>query len=134
MGNSKKNKLLSSGPGTGAGTGSDPVPATTPTEQEVEFINAEVLQPEVTPITGMAKPLADQAAAMMIQDTQSFLQSNEQVLTIAIAKAAALMLNEATAATGQAALQEYATFLTSLSTYSAAVGTTATAIASEFQG
>lgn len=131
MGNSKKNKLLGD-PGTAAGT--DPVPATTPTEQEVEFINAEVLQPDVTPITGMAKPMADQAAAMMIQDTQSFLQSNEQVLTIAIAKAAALMLNEATAATGQAALTAYATFLTSLATYSGTVGSTATAIASEFQG
>lgn len=110
------------------------VPAVTPTEQEVQFINAEVLQPQVTPITGMAKPLADQAAAMMIQDTQSFLQGNEQVLTIAIAQAAALMLNETTAATGKAALEEYAKFLGELATYSAQVGTTASGIASSFQG
>lgn len=116
------------------GAAQDPVTAVTVTEQEVEFINAQVLQPEVTPITGMAKPLADQAAAMMIQDMQSFLQGNEQVLTIAIAKAAAMMLNEATAPTGKEALQEYAEFLTKLAGYSTIIGTSATKIASEFQG
>ena len=140
MGNSKKNKLLSPAPGagsgTGSGTGSDPVSAKTATEQEVEFINAEVLSPNVTPMIGSSKPLADQAAAMMIQDTQSFLQSNEQVLTIAIAKAAAMMLSPdpLTAEAGQNALNAYSIFLTSLATYSGTVGATATTIAANFQG
>lgn len=116
-------------------TGNTPATeAATVTEQEVEFINAEVLQPTVTPITGMAKPMADQAAAMMIQDMQSFLQGNEQVLTIAIAKAAALMLDPETEETGEKALNAYAAFLGKLSDYSGKIGKSAAGIASDFQG
>lgn len=107
--------------------------AVTSTEQEVQFINSMVLQPEVTPITGLAKPLVDQAAAMMIQDAQSFLQGNEQMFTIAIAKAAAMVLNPATAETGTAALTTYAGFLKGLATFSTQIGTAATGIASGFK-
>lgn len=106
---------------------------TSSVDQEVEFINKEVLQPVVTPITGLAKPMADQAAAMMIQDMQSFLQGTEQVLTIAIAKAAALMLDEKTIPAGTAALAAYTGVLTELTTFSTAVGLSATTIASGFK-
>jgi hypothetical protein len=114
-------------------TTSDAGSELTTTEQEVQFINTQVLKPDVTPISGLSKPLVDQAAAMMIQDAQSFLQGNEQMFTIAIAKAAAMVLNPATSETGTAALNAYALFLGKLAVFSTEIGTSATKIASGFK-
>lgn len=73
-------------------------PATTATlqnsEAAVSFINQEVLQPNGTPIKGTAKPMADQSAAMLIEDMRSFMQGNEQVMSIAIAKATKMLLDK----------------------------------------
>lgn len=110
-----------------------PTPGITKSENAVKFINNEVLTPSVTPIVGTAKPLVDQAAAMMIQDAQSFLHGNEQILTVALAKASAMALDPATAATGNAALVSLTALLEKLPVFSTAVGVSATAIVSGFK-
>lgn len=103
-------------------------------EESVKFINKEVLNPSVTPIEGTAKPLADQAAAMMIQDARTFLQGNEQVLTVAIAKATQMALNPTPniSKVGNEALQSLGTVLDKLTDFSTKVGTSAASISSEF--
>lgn len=111
--------------------------ASNESEQAVQFINQEVLNQTVTPITGMSKPLVDQAAAMMVQDMQSFLQGNEQILTVATAKALAYSLDAsdpAKQAAGLATLTAINGVMVSLTTYSTGIGTAAAAIASEFNG
>ena len=100
----------------------------------VKFINRQVLKPEVKPITGTAKTMADQAAAMMIEDMRSFLQGTEQILTAALAKAAAQALNPdpTIAATGQAALASLSTVLGDLPVFAQGIGDAATTIAYRF--
>ena len=107
----------------------------TETENAVKFINNEVLNPSVTPIKGTAKPMVDQAAAMMVQDAQSFLHGNEQILTVALAKAAGMATNEdpVIAAIGVTAMASITTTLETLPTFSTAVGASAATIISGFE-
>lgn len=63
-------------------------------DDSVTFINENNLQPDVKPIHGTAKTMADQAAAMMIQDARSFMQGSEQVYMMATAKALAMALSQ----------------------------------------
>lgn len=111
--------------------------ATTAMEHTVQFVNQEVLNATITPMNGMAKPMVNQAAAMMVQDVQTFLQGNEQILTVAIAKAISYTLDSsdpAKQAAGTATIGIITGLLTSLNEFSASVGETATTIASEFNG
>lgn len=108
-----------------------PTPST-PTESSVQFINQEVLNQPTSSMPDISIPLVEQAAGMMIQDAQVFLQSNEQIFTAGMAQAIALLLNPATSETGQTALTTMSTALTALTTFSATVGTTASGIVSDF--
>ncbi len=110
-----------------------PTPGMAQIQNAVEFTNESVLQPDVKPINATAKMLADQAAAMLIQDARSYLQGNEQILTMATAKALALILS-GEIAKGTAAMAAITTLQVALPTFAAAIGTTATAIATEFKG
>lgn len=59
----------------------------------INFIESKVLNPSTPPTTLSAKAIADQSAAMMVQDMRSFLQANQQVITIGLGKAIALSVN-----------------------------------------
>ncbi len=96
----------------------------------VEFINQQVLQPDVKPIMGTSKVMADQAAAMMIQDVETFLQGNEQMMTVAAGAAIALVL--AGDENGEKTLTQLGNWLVTINTYAAGVGVTATEIAATF--
>ena len=117
-------------------TTSIPTPGMQMIQNAVEFTNKQVLQPDVKPMTGMAKPLVDQAAAMMIQDVGSYLQANEQILIMATAKALALIMSEdpLKQKAGAAGMTAITTLQAELPVFAAAIGTTATAIAAEFEG
>lgn len=107
-------------------------PGMTASENAVEFINNAVLNPTATSMANTSKPMVDQAAGMMIQDARAFLQSNEQIMTAAMAKAAAMMLVPATSAEGATAMAALTAALTTLAAFSATVGTTAAGIITDF--
>ncbi|MEO0404594.1 MAG: hypothetical protein AAF193_06960 [Bacteroidota bacterium] len=91
-----------------------------------------MLRPKVKPFKGSAKVMADQAAAMMIQDARSFLQSNEQIFTVAMAQAAKLLLETQTQQTGTDAMVALNSALLNLSNYASVIGKTASEITYEF--
>ncbi len=107
-------------------------PQKVPGEEGVTFINEQVLRPKAEPMSGTAKPLADQAAAMIDQDMRSFLQGTEQVLTIAIAKALA-KITETDGAEGAKALEQCERLLTKLPKFASKIGKSAAAISKEFK-
>jgi hypothetical protein len=120
----------------------DPPAAVTPgmamVRQAVTFTNAQVLDPTAN-LSGQIKPtgmdvganaLADSAAAMMLQDMRSYLQSTEMVLVPVTAAAFAAMLADDPA--GQATLNGIEKMLGILTTFSANVITNAAAIQSDF--
>jgi hypothetical protein len=69
------------------------VPALTPSEQSVRFINSEVLAPPEQGSISFVKPFAEQVAVMALEDGRSFLQGMEQILLVAIAKALEKLLS-----------------------------------------
>ncbi len=114
----------------------DSVTATNEPYESVEFINQQVLSPEVKPIEGTSKVMVDQAAAMMVQDMETFVQGTEQVMMLAIAKASEMVASEdpIKQAAGIAALTEFQNFLLTLPVYATAIGTSASSIVSGFPG
>ena len=109
------------------------VSSTVPDADSVVFINNQVLKPDAKPMSGIAKPMADQAAAMMIQDMRSFLQGTEQVLTIAIARALNKVV-ETDGADGSKALAICEELLTKkLPEFATAIGDSATKISKDFE-
>ncbi|MCY4045409.1 MAG: hypothetical protein OXE99_10040 [Cellvibrionales bacterium] len=104
------------------------------TQDAVSFINNQVLQPDVKPIQGTAKPMADQSAAMMLEDMRSFLQSNEQVMLVAIAQAAKLATNPETVEEGAIAMNTITSALEKLPTYAESIGDAASHIVNTFNG
>ena len=101
-------------------------------QNAIEFVETLVLQPDVQPMQATAKLMADQAAAMMIQDMRSFLQGNEQVLTLAISKAIAMIL--AGDPQGEKALKQIEGFMEKLPAFATSIGTAASGIVTEFNG
>lgn len=106
--------------------------ALTPFQQNVAFINQQVLQSVSKPIDGGSKMIADQAAALMVEDMRSFLQGCEQILTVAMAKAAALATNQATVAEGTVAIQSVITAMAALPTYATKIAGSAGSIITAF--
>ena len=101
-------------------------------EDAVTFIQQKVLNPSGPSNLNFAKPIADQAAAMMVQDLRSFLQGTEQILMVALAKAAALTLAEPTQETGTQAIQDLTKIMTELPKFVKGIGTEASTLASNF--
>ncbi len=103
-------------------------------QNAVEFIEAQVLQPEVDPIASSAKAMANQAAAMMVQDVASFVKGNEQVITVGIAQAIAMIMSQEKPKqeAGAAALAALETVMTKLPTFAQSIGKTAGGIISDF--
>ncbi len=106
--------------------------ALTAFQQNVAFINQQVLQPVSKPMDGGSKMIADQAAALMVEDMRSFLQGCEQILTVAMAKAAALATNPATVSEGTVAIQSVTTAMAALPTYATNIAGSAGSIISAF--
>lgn len=104
----------------------------TPYQQNVEFINQQVLQPINQPMDTGSRLIAEQAAALMVEDMRSFLQGCEQILTIAMAQAAKLATNEATVAQGTVAITSVTQAMAALPTYATNIATSAGCIVSAF--
>ncbi len=102
------------------------------TDDSVIFINEQVLKPDANPMSVGAKQIADQAAAMMVQDMRSFLQGNEQVLTIAIARSLNKVV-ESDGADGSKALAICEELLLKLPKFAEAIGASAGSIITEFK-
>ncbi|MGB5687348.1 MAG: hypothetical protein WBM35_16180 [Candidatus Electrothrix sp.] len=103
-------------------------------DASVEFINKQVLDATAAGdmTTALAKPLADQAAAMMLQDMRSYLQSSEQILASAMAKALEQMLSS-DGAKGSKTLEQCEKLMVKLPEYAAKIASTAGKIPAEFK-
>lgn len=112
-------------PGDDKGTGSDYDPSVT-------YINAEVLSPTSSPMSNTANLIADQSAAMMIEDMRSFVQGNEQVLAIAISRCLDQII-KTDGLEGTVALEQCTKFMTELTVFATAMGTAAGGISSDFK-
>jgi len=76
-------------------------------------------------------PLAQQAAAMMVEDLRAYLQAFEQVTLAASAKAMALLLSDTTA--GEAALKAISEHQTETLNFAKGVTDLATVIRTQFR-
>jgi hypothetical protein len=112
-------------------TASLPTP-TTAVQKAVSFNQAQLTAQAGDVLGALENPLADQAAVMMLEDLRGYMQGSEQLVLAASGRAMALLLDPATQSTGQAALQELATWQTSLITFSDAVASTASTIKTDF--
>ncbi|MDJ0826702.1 MAG: hypothetical protein QNJ16_14470 [Rhodobacter sp.] len=77
---------------SGSGTSGSSAQASTPAEETVQFINAEVLDPPKQGKVTFMGPYVAQVGAMALEDARAFLQGAEQILLAALAKALAEML------------------------------------------
>lgn len=100
--------------------------------ETVTKVQATVLQPVPVTYVNLAKPIADQAAAMMVEDMRSFLQGSEQILMVALAKASALMLIQPTQETGITAMGKLQELMQELPKFAKDIVDEATAISKEF--
>ncbi len=112
-------------------TASLPTP-TTAVQKAVSFNQAQLTAQAGEVLGALENPLADQAAVMMLEDLRGYMQGSEQLVLAASGRAMALLLDPATQSTGQAALQELATWQASLITFSDAVASTASTIKTDF--
>ncbi|MGD1846611.1 MAG: hypothetical protein ACFB10_14585 [Salibacteraceae bacterium] len=103
-------------------------------DPSVSFINEQVLQASAAPFTGSAKLIADQAAAMMVQDVRGFMQGSQQVIMLATARAISQTLSQDEAAqkAGAKTLKLIAKIQTNLTVFTGEVGTIASKIANDF--
>ena len=114
-----------------------PTPGMQMVQNAIEFVSEHVLQPDVKPMTNTSKLMADQAAAMMIQDMRGFLQGSEQFLLAAIAKAVAMTMspNPEERQRGTDALEKLKSLLTeTLPKFADAIGESAGKITKNFDG
>jgi len=70
----------------------------------------------------------------MLEDLRGYMQGSEQLVLAASGQAMALLLDPATQDTGKKALQELATWQSSLITFSGSVTSTASTIKTDFSG
>jgi len=108
------------------------VSATPYDDSSVDYINTQVLDATSTSMVNSAPLIADQSAAMMIEDMRAFVQGNEQVLMIAISKCLAEIVST-DGAKGKTALKDCTDFMTALTTYATAMGVAAGGIAADFK-
>ncbi|WP_440958917.1 hypothetical protein ACFELO_02060 [Oceanicaulis sp. LC35] len=106
--------------------------ATTPIQKAASFNQAQLTAQTGEVLGALESPLADQAAVMMLEDLRGYMQGSEQLVLAASGQAMALLLDPATQDTGKKALQELATWQTSLITFSGSVTTTASTIKTDF--
>lgn len=103
-------------------------------DPSVMFINDQVLNAKAEPFTGSAKLIADQAAAMMIQDVRGFMQGSQQIYMLATAKALSKTLsqNPLERAAGKDALKQIFKTQTELTKFTGKVGNVAGKITHDF--
>jgi hypothetical protein len=105
---------------------------TTDVQKAVAFNQAQLTAQTGEVLAALENPVADQAAVMMLEDLRGYMQGSEQLVLAASGQAMALLLDPATQDTGKKALQELATWQTSLITFSSGVTSTASSIKGDF--
>ncbi|WP_156776164.1 hypothetical protein [Oceanicaulis sp. HTCC2633] len=108
--------------------------ATTDIQKAASFNQAQLTAQTGEVLGALESPLADQAAVMMLEDLRGYMQGSEQLVLAASGQAMALLLDPATQDTGKKALQELATWQSSLITFSGSVTSTASTIKTDFSG
>lgn len=81
---------------------------------------------------GAVRLMAHQTAALMLEDMRSFLQGSEQMLLLALAKAAQLATQEKTAEQGKVALTSVTEALQGLTLFAREISSAASSVATVF--
>ncbi len=101
-------------------------------EQAAQFNQAQLAPQSGEVLSSLENPVADQAAVLMLEDLRGYMQGSEQLVLAASGRAMALLLDPVTQETGKKALQELATWQTSLTAFSGSVTDTANTIKGDF--
>lgn len=128
--------LPNNNPGNGTSDGSNASAASSglqAVEGAVDYVNKTVLSSQVTGMTGTSQTLADQAAAMMIQDVRAFMQGNEQLITAGMGKAISYVVDPATTKKGEDMIKALSTAMKDLTTFAGEVAKAASGVLQDFQ-
>lgn len=109
-------------------THSDPAQ---PVEQ-IEAVYQHLIQANPELATAASRIMANQTAALMLEDMRSFLQGSEQLLLVALAKAAQLATEEKTADQGKVALGSVTEALQGLTLFAREITAAAHSVATAF--
>lgn len=102
------------------------------TLEQIQAVYQHLIQanPQLAPAA--SRMMANQTAALMLEDMRAFLQGSEQLLLVALAKAAQLATQEKTADQGKVALSSVTEALQGLTTFAREMTTAASSVATAF--
>lgn len=111
-------------------------PHSEPAESSDSFqaVNQQLLQTNPQLASAASRLMANQTAALMLEDMRCFLQGSEQLLFVALAKAAHLATEETTTEQGKAALSAVTDALQGLTGFARELTAAASAVATAFDG
>jgi hypothetical protein len=101
---------------------------------QIEAVYQHLIQANPELATAASRIMAHQTAALMLEDMRSFLQGSEQLLLIALAKAAQLATAEKTSDQGKVALGSVTEALQGLTLFAREITTAAHSVATAFDG
>lgn len=109
-------------------------PHSEPAESSDSFqaVNQQLLQTNPQLAAAASRLMANQTAALMLEDMRCFLQGSEQVLLVALAKAARLATEETSTEQGKAALNAVTDALQGLTGFARELTAAASAVATAF--
>lgn len=99
-----------------------------------EAVCQQLLQTNPQLASAASRLMANQTAALMLEDMRCFLQGSEQLLFVALAKAAHLATEETTTEQGKAALSAVTDALQGLTGFARELTAAASAVATAFDG
>lgn len=104
------------------------------TVEQMQAVYQHLIQANPQLASAASRLMANQTAALMLEDMRSFLQGSEQLLLVALAKAAQLATEEQTVDQGKVALNAVTDALQSLTSFAREMTTAAASVATAFDG
>jgi hypothetical protein len=102
------------------------------TVEQIEPVYQHMIQANPELAKAASRIMANQTAALMLEDMRSFLQGSEQLLLIALAKAAQLATEEKTSDQGKIALGSVTEALQGLTLFAREITAAAYSVATAF--
>lgn len=110
-----------------------PSPGLQQIQHGLEIIDNRVLDAKVKNYLGTGKPIVDQSAALMVEDTRAFVQGMEQVFMMAMSKATSMLLDAKTMKTGAEAMGYIQSAMKFLPAYTVQMGESAAEVVNNWE-
>ena len=102
------------------------------TNEQIQAVYQHLIQANPQLASAASRIMANQTAALMLEDMRSFLQGSEQLLLVALAKAAQLATQEKTTDQGKVALNAVTDALQALTTFAREMTAAAGSVSAAF--